>query len=139
MQWKTDPSSVHSSWDAYFRTGAYVAPPTLMPSGYVPTPVGHLAGGTSLSASAGAGAGQPVGDAQRIMQMIKAFQYKGHLLSTLDPLGMMGPRDATVAADLKLERYGFTPADLKKEFNLAFMSGIKGTCVRGYVGTIRID
>lgn len=103
-----------------------MAPPTLMPSGYVPTPVGHLAGGTSLSASAGAGAGQPVGDAQRIMQMIKAFQYKGHLLSTLDPLGMMGPRDATVAADLKLERYGFTPADLKKEFNLAFMSGIEG-------------
>merc|ERR1712180_464843 len=27
--WAHDPSSVHASWDAYFRGGAYQAPPTL--------------------------------------------------------------------------------------------------------------
>ncbi len=27
--WQRDPSSVHASWDAYFRGSAYSAPPTV--------------------------------------------------------------------------------------------------------------
>ena len=27
--WSYDPKSVHASWDAYFRGGAYQAPPSL--------------------------------------------------------------------------------------------------------------
>ena len=27
--WSYDPGSVHASWDAYFRGGAYQAPPSL--------------------------------------------------------------------------------------------------------------
>lgn len=30
LSWKQDPNSVHKSWDAYFKTGSYQAPPTLV-------------------------------------------------------------------------------------------------------------
>ena len=37
--WSYDPKSVHASWDAYFRGGAYQSPPTLgskYPAGALP-------------------------------------------------------------------------------------------------------
>jgi len=29
LAWKDNPESVHKSWDAYFKTGQYTAPPGL--------------------------------------------------------------------------------------------------------------
>ena len=42
-QWAYDPSSVHASWDAYFRGSAYQAPPSLGELDTKP----HLSKGTS--------------------------------------------------------------------------------------------
>jgi 2-oxoglutarate dehydrogenase E1 component len=30
LSWKQDPNSVHKSWDAFFKTGSYQAPPSLV-------------------------------------------------------------------------------------------------------------
>lgn len=27
--WRTDPNSIHKSWDTFFKTGSYTPPPTI--------------------------------------------------------------------------------------------------------------
>jgi len=101
--WAHDPSSVHASWDAYFRGGAYTAPPSL---GSTTNP--HE---TSLGALGGAlpglGGGAPsstIIDAHLAVQgtiseerieamlatvgVIRSYQVRGHLAAEIDPLGL---------------------------------------------------
>jgi 2-oxoglutarate dehydrogenase E1 component len=105
-QWKADPKSVHASWDAYFRTGNFVAPPTLA-SDVGPVTIGHAAGATSAVSP----------DAAKVLQLVRAFQVRGHLLANLDPLGLMPPRPDH--DDLKLETYGFKESDLDKVIDIS--------------------
>lgn len=111
--WRADPSSVHKSWDAYFKTGSYSAPPTLVSDST------SVSAGPVVQAAAGAAAGVSPMSATgaKILQMVRAFQVRGHLLANLDPLGLMPPRPDH--EDLKLETYGFSEADLDREIDVS--------------------
>jgi len=118
LQWKKDPASVHASWDAFFRTGAYVAPPTLQADAsqkMIPsTPVDASAPGLG-------GAGGAVdADLVKVVSLIRAFQKNGHLIAKIDPLEMKQSRlgGTETHPELTLEGHGFTQADLNKKFNL---------------------
>ncbi|XP_011141083.1 2-oxoglutarate dehydrogenase, mitochondrial isoform X2 [Harpegnathos saltator] len=94
--WLQDPSSVHVSWDSFFRNStagaapghAYQAPPSLAPS-HNQVPLG------SLLPLAGTQIGQmPVNekiidDHLAVQAIIRSYQARGHLVADLDPLGIM--------------------------------------------------
>ncbi|XP_032671010.1 2-oxoglutarate dehydrogenase, mitochondrial isoform X9 [Odontomachus brunneus] len=94
--WLQDPSSVHVSWDSFFRSStagaapglAYQAPPSLAPS-YNQVPLG------ALLPLAGTQIGQmPVNekiidDHLAVQAIIRSYQARGHLVADLDPLGIM--------------------------------------------------
>lgn len=115
--WKEDPKSVHASWNAYFSgldkgldsTQAFQPPPTLL---NVPSPVGgaptlHVQGGQDLT------------DHLKVQLLVRAYQVRGHHIANLDPLGILDPDlSPTRPAELEISHYGFTEADLSKEFSL---------------------
>lgn len=117
--WKRDPSSVHLSWAAFFKNleaGAapgegWVMPPTLGTSPHfmaAPTQqsvqqhVQSLAGGDKL-----------LEDHLKVQLLIRAYQFRGHELADLDPLKINPPPKPV---ELELSTYGFTEADLDREF-----------------------
>jgi 2-oxoglutarate dehydrogenase E1 component len=62
---------------------------------------------------------EATGDYMKVMQLVNAYQTRGHSVATLDPLGMYAADlDDSTPPDLELSNYGFTEADLEKEFHL---------------------
>ena len=96
--WEADPSSVDESWDNFFRN--FVA---------------------QASPSAGV-SGQTIQESMQLLLLVRAYQVNGHMMAKLDPLGL---DDRAVPEDLRLGLYGFTDADLDREFFLGVwrMSG----------------
>lgn len=116
--WLEDPSSVHASWDSYFKNikagaapGAAHAPPE---------------GGLAVSG------GSDQADFQVVMQvqtMVRAFQDLGHSVADLDPLGInQADLGYQVPATLDPQHYGFSEADLSREFELG------SSVTAGYLG-----
>lgn len=115
--WKKDPNSVHVSWAAYFTNvekgldpgKAFVAPPTILPSSYSVS---------SPESTASQDAHFAIQTA-RAKELVDSFRQLGHIQSKLDPLGLAKPQ-----SDPRLDYryYGFTEADLSKEF---FIEGRK--------------
>lgn len=86
--WAHDPSSVHASWDSYFRGGAYQSPPSL---GNTTNPNEmSLASLGGLGGAVGSGAANShVIDAHLAVQgTIRSYQVRGHLAAEIDPLGL---------------------------------------------------
>lgn len=120
--WKKDPSSVHVSWNAYFKnldgnapaSRAFIAPPTL-----VPTPAGGVA---SVIPSGGAtpGVNDDVLVHLKTQLLVRAYQVRGHQKAHIDPLGISFADDKSVPTpkELTLEHYDFTEADLDKQIQL---------------------
>ncbi len=116
--WRQDPESVHASWRSVFARMDAGAPPGAT---FAPPP-GLRAGETlqaaavpeaALAPSAGANRGET--DYMKVMQLIHAYQVRGHNEATLDPLGLYdADLDGVCPPDLELENYGFTEADLDK-------------------------
>jgi 2-oxoglutarate dehydrogenase E1 component len=73
LDWMEDPSSVHPSWNAYFKGLAAGAPPGAAHSkpGDAPVPTGS-ANSEMLS----------------VQQLVRAYQAVGHSDAGLDPLGV---------------------------------------------------
>jgi len=96
--WEADPSSVDESWDNFFRN--FVA---------------------QASPSAGV-SGQTIQESMQLLLLVRAYQVNGHMMAKLDPLGL---DERAVPEDLHLGLYGFTDADLDREFFLGVwrMSG----------------
>lgn len=122
MAWKRDPSSVHISWQTYFRnmedgnmpiSQAFTPPPTL-----VPTPTGGVPQdmpGTGMSA------GTDVTNHLKVQLLCRAYQARGHHKAKIDPLGIRGDAEAfgySKPKELELDHYGFTERDLDQEFAL---------------------
>jgi len=141
-QWKEEPNSVHSSWQAYFQNidqgveKPYEAPPSL---GRVESKDANIdlilealksQGG---AAAGGAVGGQSIEQAQseafKVMQLIRAYMQHGHLQAQTDPLNLdeaykeseiASKQYAHPTAEMKklidYKFYGFTEADLDKTF-----------------------
>lgn len=117
-QWKQDPSSVHISWNAYFKniesgsvppSQAFKAPPTIVPSP-MDGAAGFVPGGEPMS--------EDVVTHLKVQLLVRAYQVRGHQKAKVDPLGISFGESDNVPAELTLDYYGFTPADLEKEITL---------------------
>ena len=116
-EWKRDPSSVHKSWDIYFRHAedgkqVFVDPLSLQPGA---SPVGSLSAGTLDETM--------VQKELAVYNMIRAYQFRGHTVADLDPLGLL-PRDQVY--ELQPKTYGLTEEDMEKEFNVVTPGGVTG-------------
>lgn len=123
MQWKQEPSSVHVSWQVYFRnmesgdmpmSQAFTPPPTL-----VPTPTGGVPFVAGLGMNSGEGS--DVTNHLKVQLLVRAYQARGHHKAKIDPLGIRGEANEFGYAnpkELKLEHYQFTEKDLDSEFTL---------------------
>uniref|UniRef100_A0A803NDP7 2-oxoglutarate dehydrogenase, mitochondrial n=1 Tax=Chenopodium quinoa TaxID=63459 RepID=A0A803NDP7_CHEQI len=87
--WEADPSSVDESWDQFFRNFVGDAPK-------------HP--GVS---------GQTIQESMKLLLLVRAYQVNGHLKAKLDPLNL---EHRVVPEVLSPEFYGFTEADLDREF-----------------------
>jgi len=107
--WKKDPKSVHVSWSSYFenveRGGA---PGTAF---QMPPPSGS---GVKLDMSQ-ANVSKTASESMRLLLLVRAYQVIGHSQATLDPLGLT---KNPVYPELQLETYGFSEADLDREFEI---------------------
>ncbi|TMS38900.1 hypothetical protein L596_005524 [Steinernema carpocapsae] len=128
--WRSDPSSVHKSWDAYFRNveagvapgQAFQAPPTIS-SGAA---IGATVGTTSVPQITGS-ATQSIQDHLKIQLLIRSYQTRGHNIADLDPLGInSADLDDTIPPELELEFYGLSEKDLDREFILPPTTFIAG-------------
>lgn len=68
-------------------------------------------------------------DSLALAQLVRAFQVRGHLLAKVDPLGLAKAR--LPLDDLMPANYGFTDADMDREFDLTFA----GQTASGFMGT----
>ncbi|KAJ9199003.1 hypothetical protein DTO166G4_2819 [Paecilomyces variotii] len=117
-----DPESVHVSWRTYFKnmesgkmpiSQAFQPPPTL-----IPPPAGGV---PSVMPGAGLGADNDLTEHLKVQLLVRAYQARGHHKAKIDPLGIRGDSEAFGYNDpkeLHLDHYGFTEADLDKEFTL---------------------
>jgi 2-oxoglutarate dehydrogenase E1 component len=124
MSWKEDPTSVHVSWQVYFKnmesgdmpmSQAFTPPPTL-----VPTPTGGV---PSFLPGLGmqAGQGSDVTNHLKVQLLVRAYQARGHHKANIDPLGIR--REAkefgyAKPKELELAHYQFTDKDLDTEYEL---------------------
>lgn len=124
MQWKHEPTSVHISWQVYFRnmedgnmpmSQAFQPPPTL-----VPTPTGgapQFLPGAGLATAEGS----EVTKHLKVQLLVRAYQARGHHKAKTDPLGIRGEAEAFgyhKPKELELDHYQFTEKDLDKEYSL---------------------
>ncbi|KAG0305293.1 2-oxoglutarate dehydrogenase E1 component [Dissophora globulifera] len=111
--WLKDPTSVHLSWQIYFRnqsqgmstSHSFQAAPTIPTSGGVPS----LVPGSQVGSS-------DVIDHLKIQLLVRAYQVRGHHVARLDPLGI-NSGDIS-ARELDITHYGFSEKDLDRTFSL---------------------
>ncbi|ODN05664.1 2-oxoglutarate dehydrogenase, mitochondrial [Orchesella cincta] len=97
--WLQDPSSVHASWDAFFRQTyggaqpgeAYQRPPNLATPEPNTLPLSAFGAGAALVPSGAPGAlGGPsdkvIDDHLAVQAIIRSYQARGHHIARLDPL-----------------------------------------------------
>lgn len=122
-EWRRDPSSVHISWQSYFKNMESGAMPTSRAFTPPPTIVPQPDGGVSLSSfAAPSSAGDSdVGTHLKAQLLVRAYQARGHHKARIDPLNIKNEADEFGYGnpkELKLDHYGFTEADLDKELEL---------------------
>jgi len=92
--WKSDPTSVHSSWANLFQSGTA---PT--PSPQAQTPISSESINSSITVGVMA------------QKILRAYRKYGHFHAKLDPLGL---KERTLRKELMISRFGVTDDDFKK-------------------------
>ena len=122
--WQKDPSSVHVSWNAYFKnlknntgapaSAAFQAPPIL-----IGTPQGTQANPLGVNSSSN-GVDSDVNLHLKVQLLCRAYQVRGHLKAHIDPLKISFGDDKVkpTPPELTIEYYGFSKVDLDKEITL---------------------
>ncbi|KAH8548513.1 oxoglutarate dehydrogenase, E1 component [Umbelopsis sp. PMI_123] len=143
--WLKDPSSVHLSWQIYFKNmangispgQAYQPPPTIVPSASARLP--SLPG-----AQMATGSSSEVIDHMKIQLLVRAYQVRGHHIANLDPLGIQHvDLQSSTPKELELSYYGFNEKDLDRKFTLgpgilpAFIDGSKEMTLREIVDSLK--
>lgn len=123
--WVRDPSSVHASWNAYFKNmknphipaaNAFKAPPLQS----VSVGTSYLEPKATIS-----NAKEDNNDPTLLLHLkaqllCRAYQVRGHLQAHIDPLGISFADDKSkkIPKELTLEHYGFSEQDLDTELSL---------------------
>lgn len=105
--WEKDNSSVHVSWDAYFKTGGFARVDT---EKRVPI-IYHASGDGSNN------------DSVRLLNLIRAYQSRGYLKAKLDPLGI---KEQENPKELSPIHHGFTANDLDRPLNVELSNQVVG-------------
>lgn len=127
LSWKRDPSSVHVSWQVYFKnmesgdmpvSQAFQPPPTL-----VPAPEGGPVFASSIDASIAPSQAQgtDITNHLKVQLLVRAYQARGHHKAKIDPLGIRHEAEQigySRPKELELSFYDFTEKDLNQEFEL---------------------
>lgn len=122
VQWKKDPSSVHVSWQVYFRNMEAGDMPTSQAFQPPPTIVPNVTGGVpSFMPGMAASEGSEVTKHLKVQLLVRAYQARGHHKAKTDPLGIRTEGEAIGyrrPKELELDHYGFTEKDMDEEFEL---------------------
>ncbi|EON69053.1 oxoglutarate dehydrogenase (succinyl-transferring), E1 component [Coniosporium apollinis CBS 100218] len=127
LSWKRDPSSVHVSWQVYFKnmesgdmpvSQAFQPPPSL-----VPAPEGGpvFAGSIDASIAPSQAQGTDVTNHLKVQLLVRAYQARGHHKAKIDPLGIRLEAEQlgySRPKELELSFYEFTEKDMNQEFEL---------------------
>ena len=131
----TDPSGVDPSWRAYFdelepenralfeRARAALQPRRAQLR-LVSTPPAPAAGAPNIDDPA---VKALIHDHLRVIMLIRAYRVRGHLNARLDPLGLTHNDQHP---ELDYRSYGFTDADLDREFYLDYVLGLEKATLR---------
>ncbi|XP_018319554.1 2-oxoglutarate dehydrogenase, mitochondrial isoform X2 [Agrilus planipennis] len=119
--WLKDPSSVHSSWDSFFRNSAaggvgYQRPPSLAPPGKNEVPITSFLPalqGSSLGLT-GAPNEKVIDDHLAVQAIIRSYQTRGHFIAKVDPLGIMYQDRTTTITDA----LGAPPNEITRQYSL---------------------
>lgn len=121
-QYLQDPAAVSAEWRAYFATWGEVDPaaaraasegPSFKPASLFGAPASPSVPSTVVAPVAAVASASATLDQDRVNQLIHAYRVRGHLLAQLDPLD----RPRSRAAELELEHFGLSEADLHKRFS----------------------
>ena len=132
-QWQKDPSSVHASWSAYFSGENFKTAPTLGKSPHqskIDEIISLLkSGAVATGDSSGVNTDRQAKEAVNLAALLQSYESVGHLVADIDPLRLKEVyKDSKTYAQkfrfpqaelLKLldyKEYGFTEADLEREF-----------------------
>jgi len=133
-QWQKDPASVDASWNAYFTTEQYEAPPTLGQTGrdaQLDQILGMLKNGAGAGSMTSGDAAMTANESVRLSMLVRAFMTHGHLVADIDPLNMKQVYKDSPSLTRKFKfpsqqildildykTYGFTEADLDRTFHI---------------------
>ncbi|KAJ1548780.1 hypothetical protein HK405_015274 [Cladochytrium tenue] len=129
--WLADPSSVHVSWQVYFKNLAsrsslppFIPPPTILPTNLGEGGAASIAEDLVDSLDEHRIPASEVLDHMKVQLMVRAYQVRGHQLANLDPLEI-NVHPSTSAPELDPAHYGFTDKDLDRKFYLGGSIGIE--------------
>ncbi len=147
-RWLDDATSVDQSWQAFFaelhddpalirgdRHGGSWAPEGRAKVIGAVDPEEAAAAAAKKKKEAGKGAGgvsteevrARTLDSIRALMLIRAYRVRGHLMATLDPLGLTTPEPHP---ELDYKTYGFTDADLDREIFIDNVLGLETAKLR---------
>ncbi len=129
-QWRTDSSSVDPAWRSYFESLDAAGEPAIAPPATFKRSI--FAGATVVPLRPKA-AGSTSVASERVHHLVEAYREHGHLSADLDPLGLI----KRAGAQLALEDYGLSDADLDTVFSTENVAGPDRTTLNGLVALLR--
>jgi 2-oxoglutarate dehydrogenase E1 component len=114
-----DPTSVDAEWRAYFDRQTGASGDVRLGPSFKASSIFHGAGAASGSSRSSSTEPDVAALQDKVDQLIRAYRVRGHLIANLDPLGL--PRPAS--AELELEHYGLTQADLERTVSARTIAG----------------
>ncbi len=117
--WKQDAANVPISWAEFFSR----IENGVQPGDFAANPVISLEHLPFLAQTAASGTVdlKTIEDSLKIVLLVRSYQVRGHTQAKADPLGMSTPH---VFPELLPETYGFTEADMDREFYIPMNAGV---------------
>jgi 2-oxoglutarate dehydrogenase E1 component len=139
------PTSVDASWQRFFAGLGDPAPHHVSwdqaPAGVIGQPDPDAPAKPAGDKKAGGAPAPSTAQIQeealyalKAQQLIRAYRVRGHLLATLDPLGIEKP---TMHADLDPASYGFSAADYQRSIYLGGNLGFERATLREIIDTLQ--
>jgi 2-oxoglutarate dehydrogenase E1 component len=133
-QWRSDPASVDSAWRSYFESVDGAAGDDARSAAAPPASFARsIFAGSAAAAPTRSKAAMASVAAERVQRLIEAYREHGHLSADLDPLGLV----KRAGAQLALEDYGLSEADLGTVFSSENVAGPDRTTLAGLVALLR--